>query len=204
MAAHQAPPSLGFSRQEHWSGLPLPSPMHESEKWRWSVSVVSDPQQPHRLQPTRLLRPWGFPGQGTGVECHTLTVPKCLLYNTSKFLFRTNIARVYYTVVNKTDTVTKILRARKAIWPLLSHNETYILSPCHQSLHNLILLILPLSLFPIHYSSAYSYCITFWQVNLVYQNISFQLLCHSFVSPLISQIFIKYLLKVRDLSEPRK
>ena len=32
MAAHQAPPSLGFSRQEHWSGLPLPSPMHESEK----------------------------------------------------------------------------------------------------------------------------------------------------------------------------
>ena len=26
MAAHQAAPSLGFSRQEHWSGLPFPSP----------------------------------------------------------------------------------------------------------------------------------------------------------------------------------
>ena len=25
-AAHQTPPSLGFSRQEHWSGVPLPSP----------------------------------------------------------------------------------------------------------------------------------------------------------------------------------
>ena len=25
-------PSLGFSRQEHWSGLPFPSPMHKSEK----------------------------------------------------------------------------------------------------------------------------------------------------------------------------
>ena len=25
-AAHQAPPSLGFSRQQHWSGLPFPSP----------------------------------------------------------------------------------------------------------------------------------------------------------------------------------
>ena len=25
-AAHQAPPSMGFSRQEHWSGLPFPSP----------------------------------------------------------------------------------------------------------------------------------------------------------------------------------
>ena len=31
-AAHQAPLSLGFSRQEQWSGLPFPSPMHESEK----------------------------------------------------------------------------------------------------------------------------------------------------------------------------
>ena len=31
-AAHQAPPSLGFSRQEHWSGLPFLSPMHEGEK----------------------------------------------------------------------------------------------------------------------------------------------------------------------------
>ena len=30
-AAHQAPPSLGFSRQEHWSGLPFPSQMQESE-----------------------------------------------------------------------------------------------------------------------------------------------------------------------------
>ena len=29
MAAHQAPPSLGFSRQEHWSGLPFLSPVHE-------------------------------------------------------------------------------------------------------------------------------------------------------------------------------
>ena len=28
MAAHQVPLSLGFSRQEYWSGLPFPSPMH--------------------------------------------------------------------------------------------------------------------------------------------------------------------------------
>ena len=57
MAAHQALPSLGFSRQEHWSGLPFPSPMHESEKWKWSCSVVSNSSQPHGLQPTRLLHP---------------------------------------------------------------------------------------------------------------------------------------------------
>ena len=32
MEAHQAPLSLGFSKQEYWSGLPFPSPMHECEK----------------------------------------------------------------------------------------------------------------------------------------------------------------------------
>ena len=86
MAAHQAPPSLGFSRQEHWSGLPLPSPMHESEKWKWSRSVVSDSSRPHGLQPTRLLRPWDFPGKRTGVvpnsmdaqvpyiKCHSICI----------------------------------------------------------------------------------------------------------------------------------
>ena len=37
MAAHQAPPSLGFSRQEHWSGLPFPSPrMLYIFQVRWS------------------------------------------------------------------------------------------------------------------------------------------------------------------------
>ena len=30
-AAYQAPPSLGYSRQEHWSGLPFLSPVRESE-----------------------------------------------------------------------------------------------------------------------------------------------------------------------------
>ena len=72
MAAHQAPLSLGFSRQEHWSGLPFPSPMHESEKWKWNCSVMSDPQRPHGPHPSRLLRPWDFPGKSTGVGCHCL------------------------------------------------------------------------------------------------------------------------------------
>ena len=49
-AAHQAPPSLGFSRQEHWSGLPFPSPMHESEKWKVKGKSLS---------PVRLfVTPW--------------------------------------------------------------------------------------------------------------------------------------------------
>ena len=51
--------------------------MHESEKWKWSHSVVSDSWWPHGLQPTRLLHPWDFPGKSTGVGCH------CLLHKTN-------------------------------------------------------------------------------------------------------------------------
>ena len=65
-------PSLGFSRQEHWSGLPFPSPVHESEKWKWSHSVMSDSSRPLGLQPIRLLHPWDFPGKSTGVGCQCL------------------------------------------------------------------------------------------------------------------------------------
>ena len=43
-AAHQAPPSVGFSRQEYWSGVPLPSPKQSihsmkflsSDQWYFS------------------------------------------------------------------------------------------------------------------------------------------------------------------------
>ena len=45
-AAYQASPSMGFSRQEHWSGLLFPSPMCEGGKWKWSRSVVSDSATP--------------------------------------------------------------------------------------------------------------------------------------------------------------
>ena len=71
-AGHQAPPSLGFSRQEHWSGLPFPSPMHESEKSKEvaqscpTLSDLMDCSLPgssvHGI----------FPGESTGVGCHFL------------------------------------------------------------------------------------------------------------------------------------
>ena len=63
-AACQTPPSMGFSRQEYWSGVPLPSPL--------SRLVVSNSLPPHRLWPTRLLCPCDFPGKNTRVSCHFL------------------------------------------------------------------------------------------------------------------------------------
>ena len=59
-------------------------------KWKWSRSVVSDPQQPHGLQPTRLLRPWVFPGRSTGVGCHCLlryqSLGECKCNSTLRYL----------------------------------------------------------------------------------------------------------------------
>ena len=46
--------------------------MRESEKWKWSCSIVFDSEQPHGLQPTRLLCPWDLPGKSSGVGCHCL------------------------------------------------------------------------------------------------------------------------------------
>ena len=46
-AAHQAPPSMGFSRQEHWSGVPLPSAKTDSTMclywaWKWPQSLTNE------------------------------------------------------------------------------------------------------------------------------------------------------------------
>ena len=47
-----------------------------SRAWKWKMKVkslvVSDSSWPHGLQPSRLLRPWDFPGKSTGVGCHCL------------------------------------------------------------------------------------------------------------------------------------
>ena len=63
-AAHQAPPSMGFSRQDYWSGVPLPSP---------SITlVVSNSLLSYGLLPARFLCPWDSPGKNTRVGCHSL------------------------------------------------------------------------------------------------------------------------------------
>ena len=40
-AAYQAPPTTGFSRQEYWSGLPLPSPLPHY------IALPSEPAEVH-------------------------------------------------------------------------------------------------------------------------------------------------------------
>ena len=40
-AAHQAPPSMGFSRQEYWSGVPLPSPKNDCDDIIYKLLCVN-------------------------------------------------------------------------------------------------------------------------------------------------------------------
>ena len=123
MAAHQAPPPLGFSRQEHWSESPFPSPMHESEKVKWSHSVVSDSVRPHRWQPMRLPRPWGSPGKNTGVGCHCFSCqhPKkqqmiCISF--SLFFWSASLSAYYYLKDNWQERETE-------------RTDSFIFLPCN-------------------------------------------------------------------------
>ena len=71
-AAYQAPPPMGFSRQEYWSGLPLPSPVKVLLLLLLSHFSRVRLCATHRQQPTRLHRPWDSVGKHTGVGCHFL------------------------------------------------------------------------------------------------------------------------------------
>ena len=84
-AAHQTPLSLGFSRQEHRSGLPLPFPVYESEKWKSSRSAMSDSlwfpwtaahQTPLSMDCCRQEHWSGWPFPSPGDLPHPRTEPK--------------------------------------------------------------------------------------------------------------------------------
>ena len=74
-AAHQGPPSMGFSRQEYWSGVPLPSPTCQCRRhkrcwydswvrkipWRreWQPTPVFLPGESHGRRSLVGYSPWG-------------------------------------------------------------------------------------------------------------------------------------------------
>ena len=93
--AYHAPLTIGFPRQEYWSGLSFPSPgifptqgldlhlLHwqvdsnneppgKPRNYMCSCSVMSDSLWVHECSLPRLLCPWNFPGKNTGVTCHFL------------------------------------------------------------------------------------------------------------------------------------
>ena len=62
-------PGILQARTQEWVAISF------SNAWKWSLSVMFDPQRPHGLPPSRLLHPWDFLGKSTGVGCHCLLRP---------------------------------------------------------------------------------------------------------------------------------
>ena len=101
MAAHQAPLSLGFSRQEHWSGLPFPSPMTNLDSILKSRDVTL-------LTKVRLVKAMVFPVVTYG--CESWTIRKVEHQRTDAFelwCWR-RILKVPWTATRWLNWVTKI------------------------------------------------------------------------------------------------
>ena len=91
------------------------------------ASVVSDSVRPHGLQPTRLLRPWDFPGKNTGVGCHFLL--QCI-----KVESESEVTQLCLTLSDPMDcsppgsSIHGIFRATVLEWGAIafSHIQTYM------------------------------------------------------------------------------
>ena len=72
--AHQAPPSMGFSRQEYWSGLPFPSPGYlpnpgiEPRSPALQADACSRKHYPNSLTLARMMRQWVLLSSRTSME----------------------------------------------------------------------------------------------------------------------------------------
>ena len=80
-AAHQVSPSMGFSRQEYWSGVPLPSPI-----WKLTYHLIYVNFKGRKMTDLRVRHLWLF---GSHL-CHSLLVwywaSHCHLHNADKMV----------------------------------------------------------------------------------------------------------------------
>ena len=111
--------------QEYWSGLPFLSPVHESEKWKWSCSVVSDSSQPHGLQPTRLLCPWNFPDEyWSGLPFPFPYSPTILLLDIYPKNMETLIGKAICILVFIVSLFTIVMKWKQPKCPLVDQQHT--------------------------------------------------------------------------------
>ena len=61
-AAYQAPPSMGYSRQEYWSGLPLPSPHNAIQAYLLLLSPTPRTSAQDIVQGLLVCQEWAFKG----------------------------------------------------------------------------------------------------------------------------------------------
>ena len=95
-AAHQAPQSLGFSRQEDWGGLPFPSPMHACMPSRFSrVQLCATLWTAAHQAPLSIE----FSCKNTGVGCHFLLHKKIPLSHKKEKIISFAATWMYLAIV---------------------------------------------------------------------------------------------------------
>ena len=125
MAAHQAPLSLGFSRQEHWSGLPFPFPMQKSEsEVAQSCPTLSDPMDcsPPGSSIHGIFQAWVLEWGAIAFSESNYTPIKI---NKSKKKTTNKVSRCFFKIIMNIDIVLlllfcRIIGSRKWIFMLLS------------------------------------------------------------------------------------
>ena len=98
-AAYQAPPSMGFSRQEYWSGLPLPSPMTNLDSILKSRDITL-PTEVH------LVKAMFFPVVMYGCESWTIKKAEHRKIDTFELCWR-RLLRVPWTARRSNQSILK-------------------------------------------------------------------------------------------------
>ena len=100
-AAYQAPPSLGFSRQEHWSGVSLPSPMTNLD----SILKSRDITLPTKVC---LVKAFVFPVVMYGCESWTVKKAKHRRIDAFELWCWRRLLRVLWTARRSNQSILKI------------------------------------------------------------------------------------------------
>ena len=99
-AAHQAPPFMGFSRQEYWSGVPLPSPMTSLD----SILKSRDITLPTKVC---LVKAVVFPVVIYGCESCTIKKAECWRIDAFELWCWRRLLRVPWTARRSNQSILK-------------------------------------------------------------------------------------------------
>ena len=122
----QSYPTLCDPRDGSPPGSPIPGILQArtlewvaisfSNAWKGKVKVKSlsrDSSRPHGLQPTRLLRPWDFPGKSTGLGCHcllhfALEYSQITLFDSFRGQQRDPAIRILVSILSQTPLLSRL------------------------------------------------------------------------------------------------
>ena len=127
-AAYQAPPSMGFSRQQYWSGVPLPSPICTAEN---TIKQKDNPQN------GRKYLQWS---NWQGINLQNIKADHVTLYQKNKQPNQKVDGRSKYTFFQRKKGFLTVIK-----WLVLGNHSSRavsvlgftLLSACLQQQHNL-------------------------------------------------------------------